>query len=132
MVKDYNKLIMSFGMIVAIGFIFLSFLLFMSFYRNSAFDIYYTKRAYDSVTAVCSSTTFEEVQQKAQQQGYYLAGYYSPSDDNITILDPNDSTVMKHELCHRRQAKQGRLYSGCNNKILSMLDEIECYVAENQ
>lgn len=63
--------------------------------------------------------------------GFKTQGYYDPRNDTITILinqsDPEYKIVLKHELCHQRQHREGKL---TNSTVNLFIREIECYIKQ--
>ncbi|MFW5793863.1 MAG: hypothetical protein ACOCV1_00035 [Bacillota bacterium] len=94
--------------------------------------------SYYSVVSACGYLDEE----KLNEQGKFTAGKitverYNQTNEikNYTIevfIEDEElkETIMKHELCHLRQAEQNRLY-GCNHLILKFFNEVECYIIQN-
>ena len=77
-----------------------------------------------SVKSACGLITEEEL----EENGYYIAGLYNQSSDEITIFY-DDPQILKHELCHQKQSDENRLY-GCDNLIGMYINEVECYIVQ--
>ena len=99
--------------------------------------IYILEPSYVSVKTVCNNASFEE---------YDTAGYYNSCSDTISIVVTNEvyvnqslfeeyqqtedyKRILKHEMCHRNQAEEGRLFS-CSNPVKLFFNEFECYVKQ--
>lgn len=96
---------------------------------ESGFKETYWDRSVLSVEASCNTQSVQEAIQYASQRGYRINGFFDPSNVSITIFSPN-LQVSKHELCHLEQFREERLY-GCDRKFLRILNELECYLAED-
>jgi len=93
--------------------------------------------AYQSVEYSClieKGVSIEQVKEIASDNGLQIDGSFSVRVDNNIISTSADiynasPEVIKHEMCHKRQFEQNRLFS-CNNKILKYFNELECYLLQ--
>ena len=56
--------------------------------------------------------------------------YYIKSEDKI-IISSCDIQTIKHENCHRIQNLNGRLEGNCDKPFGIVLNEMECYIAQD-
>lgn len=110
------------GFIFTILWFLIVFMLLFIIFENEIESSYY------SVISACEPLG-DEIISKA---GYEVIGQYNTTDQEITIFT-NDTEVYEsvnvHELCHKRQHSENRLY-GCENRIGLFLNELECNLAE--
>ena len=72
----------------------------------------------------------EVTEEELNEQGIYLAGYYVPSTQEITINLEENGRTLKHEHCHKFQDSKGKLCVDCGDKNKLLMNELECKISE--
>jgi hypothetical protein len=107
-----------------ISILFLTALFFLFTTTQTYENIFYP--AYLSVASVCFPNGAEYVESK----GYTQGGQFNLTDQTITIFVPDfDGSVNRHELCHKKQYSEGKIYT-CSNMLFMFFNEIEAYGSE--
>lgn len=90
--------------------------------------------AYLSIKVGCAeqSNSTQSMRDYAKSLGVTVAGVHNRKTGEIKVFVPDpDESVLKHELCHQKQHKEGYLYT-CDQKFFKFLNEVECYIAQRR
>ncbi len=117
-----------FGLLIFVSLIYCLAVFFMSFFTLTDYyeDVIYA--SYLSTASSCQSQTVEEMESYLNSYGRTLAGYYSPREDIIVLIDQSPRT-KRHEQCHQQQNYENRSHN-CNHQFFKFLDEVECNIKE--
>jgi len=80
------------------------------------------------ITGATLSVMKNTRQEFSKEEGAGYFAYYSNGSYEIGInLEDNSSIVRRHEYCHYRQFKEGRIYESV---LGNFINEVECYIKE--